>query len=629
MQFRQDINGLRAVAVLGVILYHFQPQWITGGFAGVDIFFVISGFLMTGIIFNGFKNDNFSLLGFYISRANRIIPPLAVLCIISLILGALFIPPIEYSYLGKAVYSSVLFFSNVIYWKESGYFDTSSNLNWLLHTWSLSVEWQFYILYPLVLVLAKKLVRIEKVKIFLFFSTLASFFLSIFLSRNYPNAGYFLLPTRGWEMLVGGLVYLYPLKLKKSTRNALSIIAIAAITVSYVFINSSMVWPSYYTLIPVIGVVLFLYANKQDSIISGNYLCQKLGTASYSIYLWHWPVVVFINYFEMSDEAKYLGMIIAIFFGLVSFRYIEKIKLPKVQSVPKALKEIPFFLVIFSTLLGTLVYISDGFSSRGDNVKYNPQTEIERLKPNKGLNEKCDLIFNDTNNCRNSEEPEVLVWGDSFAMHLVDGILASNPEVKLAQMTKSACGPIFDLAPVGKGSFAEQCIDFNEKVKEWVKNHPSVKHVVMSSPFLQYINKPVKSIDGEKKYISISDLNSYFVNTLNFFEGEDIKITIFSPPPMNGDDLGACLTTKFYKNQPLSNCDFKVNEINRTQSIVFDWLESLGKKYNVVNLKHHMCQSYCKTHIGEKYLYRDAEHLSKEGSKRIGYEIDFYELIVR
>ena len=152
MQFREDINGLRAIAVIAVVLFHFNSSWMPGGFAGVDVFFVISGFLMTGIIFKGLEQQKFSILRFYVARANRIIPALAILCIILLILGWFYLTPQDYKALGKHAASSVTFVSNVTYWLESGYFDALASEKWLLHTWSLSVEWQFYLIYPLVLV---------------------------------------------------------------------------------------------------------------------------------------------------------------------------------------------------------------------------------------------------------------------------------------------------------------------------------------------------------------------------------------------------------------------------------------------------------------------------------------------
>ena len=169
--FRQDINGLRAIAVIAVVLFHFNASWMPGGFAGVDVFFVISGFLMTGIIFRGIEQENFSILKFYVARANRIIPALAVLCLVLLVFGWFYLTPLDYKALGKHAASSVAFLSNIIYWRESGYFDAASHEKWLLHTWSLSVEWQFYILYPLVLVAMRKFMSIKTMKFLLLIGT--------------------------------------------------------------------------------------------------------------------------------------------------------------------------------------------------------------------------------------------------------------------------------------------------------------------------------------------------------------------------------------------------------------------------------------------------------------------------
>ncbi|NAX31801.1 acyltransferase family protein, partial [Vibrio sp. V37_P2S8PM304] len=158
MTFRKDINGLRALAVIAVLLFHLDFNWIPGGFAGVDVFFVISGFLMTGIIVNRLENQSFSLMGFYSDRAKRIFPPLVFVTAFSLILGYfLLLKPTDYANLATHVYSSLGFFSNIIYWLDSGYFDSTPKDKWLLHTWSLSVEWQFYILYPVLVILINRL----------------------------------------------------------------------------------------------------------------------------------------------------------------------------------------------------------------------------------------------------------------------------------------------------------------------------------------------------------------------------------------------------------------------------------------------------------------------------------------
>ncbi|WP_413693900.1 acyltransferase family protein [Psychromonas sp. KJ10-2] len=210
MRFREDINGLRAIAVIAVVLFHFNAAWIPGGFAGVDVFFVISGFLMTSIIFRGIEQQSFSISTFYVARANRIIPALAALCSTLLLFGWFFITPIDYTALTKHIAVSMTFLSNIEYWRESGYFDIASHGKWLLHTWSLSVEWQFYIIYPLVLVAMHKFMSLKAMKFTLLITTILLFIFSIIATHLWPNPAYYLLPTRPWEMMFGGVACVFP-----------------------------------------------------------------------------------------------------------------------------------------------------------------------------------------------------------------------------------------------------------------------------------------------------------------------------------------------------------------------------------------------------------------------------------
>lgn len=216
MNFRLDINALRAIAVSSVVLYHFNSALLPGGFAGVDVFFVISGFLMTRIIFTRYSENRFSFGEFYISRAKRIIPALSVMLLVTLVAGFFTLSPFEFKTLGKHTLKSALFISNHAYLKEAGYFDTSSMDKWLLHTWSLSVEWQFYLIYPLIIVGLLKTFKYETVKNSIIFIFLVSFIYSIYTAYNFPDSAYYLLSSRTWEMLLGGIAYLYPIKLKRT-----------------------------------------------------------------------------------------------------------------------------------------------------------------------------------------------------------------------------------------------------------------------------------------------------------------------------------------------------------------------------------------------------------------------------
>jgi len=351
MRFRKDINGLRAIAVIAVVLFHFDPNLVPGGFAGVDVFFVISGFLMTKIIFRGLENETFNLLKFYVSRAKRIIPPLLILCVVLLIFGWNYLTPLDYKALGKHVVSSIVFLSNIIYWKESGYFDAASYEKWLLHTWSLSVEWQFYIVYPVILVALKKTLSLDSLKRLIIVGTVLGFSFCVFSTIKWPNAAYYLLPTRAWEMMVGGLAFLYPVNFKYNKQKLIGWIGIALIMASYIFISRVTSWPGYLSILPVLGTYLIILSNNQSSVITNNIVFQYLGKWSYSIYLWHWPLVVFGQYYNIPYWI-FIGVLLSLFFGAISFYYIESNKKNKIY--------IPVLTLILS--YSFLIYKNDGFA---------------------------------------------------------------------------------------------------------------------------------------------------------------------------------------------------------------------------------------------------------------------------
>ena len=362
MQFRKDINGLRAIAVIAVVLFHFNLSWMPGGFAGVDVFFVISGFLMTGIIFRGLEQKNFSLINFYISRANRIIPALALLCLVLMVLGWFFFTPIDYRALGKHAASSIGFISNVIYWREAGYFDAASHEKWLLHTWSLSVEWQFYILYPLVLVAFHKFVSLKTLRTTVLLGTALGFILCVIVTYKWPNFSYYLLPTRAWEMMAGGVAYLYPIAVKGRKQKIIEWTGIALIISSYLLIKKETPWPGYIAGFPVLGSFLIIQAQRNDSFFTSNKVAQKLGSWSYSIYLWHWPLVVAIYYLSLNDNYVYLGIILSGVLGFLSKKYIENIYFPtKFKSFFSYLRCVPLHMVLVIGFFGSITFLNEGF----------------------------------------------------------------------------------------------------------------------------------------------------------------------------------------------------------------------------------------------------------------------------
>ncbi|TCM62798.1 peptidoglycan/LPS O-acetylase OafA/YrhL [Acinetobacter calcoaceticus] len=357
--FKKDINALRAIAVLAVVIFHFNPSWIPGGFAGVDVFFVISGFLMTSIIFRDFEQQRFNLFKFYVARVNRIIPALALVCLVLLILGWFYLPPYEYRSLGRHIESSLLFKSNLTYLHEAGYFDAASHEKWLLHTWSLSVEWQFYIIYPAILLILKRFIGLQHLKKVILALFAISLAYCIYKTEVAANAAYYLLQTRAWEMLLGGLAFLYPITLKPRQRQWFQTLGLVMILGAYFIFSNRTPWPGYYAILPIFGAYLIIIANQQQSWFSNNPLFQIIGKWSYSIYLWHWPIVVFGVIFEINQWWVY-GIPLSLFLGYLSYQYVESYRFPSYLNWADILKLKPLWLSIIIASLGSWLYKSNG-----------------------------------------------------------------------------------------------------------------------------------------------------------------------------------------------------------------------------------------------------------------------------
>lgn len=506
MQFRKDINGLRAIAVIAVVLFHFNASWMPGGFAGVDVFFVISGFLMTGIIFRGIEQENFSILKFYVARANRIIPALAVLCLVLLVFGYFYFTPLEYQALAKHVGSSMGFLSNVIYWRESGYFDAASHEKWLLHTWSLSAEWQFYIIYPLVLVAMRKFMSLKAMKATVLVGTVLGFIFCVVATYKWPNPAYYLLPTRAWEMMIGGVAYLYPLKIVENRKKVFEWVGLALIIFSYIFISKENLWPGYLALIPVIGAFLLIQAQRNDSFLTGNILFQVIGKWSYSIYLWHWPIVVAIYYFSLDEVFMYLGVALSIFLGFFSNKYIETVNFG--NDFDKKIKYIfckPFIISVMFGLVSISIFIDF-------RIKLNEVPSFYRMATyqsgycfgSPGSN-KSNKSFLECYLGDKEKAHKALLFGDSFAGQYEPMLnqVFNKMSMSIHSITTNSCYPSLGVNFHHSSSHVgyKQCLMNRNYVKDNIDKYDVI---FISSRWDEYYKDNRDSISEVKEWIDFA-----------------------------------------------------------------------------------------------------------------------------
>ncbi len=486
--FRPDINGLRAWAVIVVILYHFGIPGFSGGFIGVDVFFVISGYLMTRIIVQGLEQKNFSIRSFYLARARRIIPALLVLCFFLLIGGWFTLTPIDYKQLGYHVMASLLFFSNHRFASEAGYFDTASHEKWLLHTWSLSVEWQFYLILPVILVLLWRFFPGRRTVItFSGLALLASLALSVVMTSTKPSDAFYFLSTRAWEMLAGGLVFLLMQKRSISPLVArlAELIGFALIIASTYYLSTYTPWPGAWALMPVIGAVLVLIAARPSSLFTNTRAAQWFGNCSYSLYLWHWPLVVSLVYLEKQHDSLLIscGLILTLLLGWASYRFIENpTRIYSAKLPPKRAGTVITIGVLTVVLLAGWVRLQDGLVERlPEHIAVIAQGAQDR---NPRRNECLGSKFPAPECTYGGDQLGAIVIGDSHAASIVRTVEKTLPSRNLHVLdwSMSACPTAAKLKMLPESSNRE-CPEFIAYALERHNSLPKGAPLVMMSRF--------------------------------------------------------------------------------------------------------------------------------------------------
>lgn len=479
--FRTDINGLRAWAIAAVVLFHFDIPVTAGGFVGVDVFFVISGFLMSGIIVKGLEGGRFSLAEFYLGRARRILPALVAMTAVLLAVGWFILMSLDYEALGNQVYKSLLFISNLGYLQDSGYFDGGAQEKWLLHSWSLSVEWQLYLLLPILLLAVwRTFPRRRALVLAHALPLLASLGICLYLTATRPERAFYVLESRAWEFLVGGLVYLLgDRRLSAAAGRLAELAGLALIVAASVLLDASSPWPGSLALLPTLGAALILLARRQHSVWTGNPVAQWLGTRSYSIYLWHWPVVVALAYYEHLDEPAWVaaGLLASLLLGQLSYAWVEVPAQRLLQGLP-ARRAVALVLLATVPVLATgrWVKLQDGLSGRLPAAVSAIDAQANNRNPRY---EKCHkkaaaCIFG-------GDSIRFLMLGDSHASAVVTAAQAAlpNPQEGIYYHSSPGCLLVLGAKDVDQGQ-APRCQHLRQSLHETLARFPGLPVVVVN-----------------------------------------------------------------------------------------------------------------------------------------------------
>jgi peptidoglycan/LPS O-acetylase OafA/YrhL len=552
--YRPDIDGLRAFAVLSVVLFHAYPTTVRGGYVGVDIFFVISGFLISSILFQEISEGRFSLANFYSRRIRRIFPALAVCLGAVLAYGFLCLMPFELAQLGKHVFFGASFLSNIVLWSESGYFDSAASAKPLLHLWSLGIEEQFYIFWPVLLWLAFR--AAANLRLIVIVLVLVSFGISIVLSRTNMTADFYLPFSRFWELLAGAILALKRTDtLAPKIRSLISSAGLGALLLSVAVFKPEMRFPGWLALLPVGGAAAVIFAGPDafaNRIIFSNRAVVSVGLISYPLYLWHWPLISYSHVIRLGKAPTPLlaTALVAASFVLAwaTYRFIEyPIRFGKFRDHRTKLIAV---CVAAIGGCGLLIWIEGGFPGRfpGIDMQKISQARLDaNFQPTKGMK----VIDHDRTLVTNIGEGDrkVVFGGDSLLFHYGPRVQELADEGRLSSnvyfVAGGSCAPVPGV--IQRDDFAH-CANLPGLVADLVKRE-KVQSVVLGASWSGYrSNQMLINRNGHELHLDTAEgEEAFYANLAGFvqmLQADGAKVFLLRGQPVDGGHFnpGAMLT---------------------------------------------------------------------------------------
>jgi len=624
--YRPDVDGLRAVAVLSVVLFHAFPNSLRSGFIGVDIFFVISGYLITSIILRNQSKNQFSFLDFYSRRIKRIFPALLSMMVFTLSFGFFFFTSDEFHYLGKHLLAGSTFTSNFVLYSEINYFDKLAELKIFLHLWSLAIEEQFYIFFPFLLFLAHRL-QLNKFYLILFLFSL-SFIANIYFIETNPSFVFYSPFTRVWELLIGSLLALtvihkdgltnyyekLPIFLKNNINNILSFLGFFLLLISLRFIHNELSFPGYIGFFVVLSAFLIISAGK-DAVLNKYILSNRVfvffGLISYPLYLWHWVLLVIpkVIYGAAPSNITTIALVfLAILISTATYFFIEKpIRFSKNKNVTKTLILLMFAVAFFAWD----VYRSNGYPQRDENIVSEINTgDIDHYDfHNYHLNSyfRCtpDSMYEEAiawskfKRCyqsKNDNKIDIALVGDSHAEHLYIGFAEAFKDENVVNYVKNALPSLSNK-------------HYQNIYNEIIQNN-DIEHVYIAA-YWSFRSREVRP--NKTLYDELNETSKALINA-----GK--KVYIIGDVPGFKIDPTLCKFKRKLRNYTQCSEPLK-NNIRRNKKISqnFTLLAQKTNGLNYVEISDGICDSMdCHMNKNGLLLYRDGNHLNINGSKYLG-----------
>lgn len=638
LPYRADIDGLRSIAVMAVVLFHSFPKWFRGGFVGVDVFFVISGYLITRLILKELKESQFRLSEFYSRRVQRIFPALCLVMIVSLLMGGFRMWSDEFHELGLEITAGAGFFSNFLFWSQSGYFDADSTRKPLLHLWSLAVEEQFYLIWPLLILWFHRL-RLKLLTLFTL-TALISLAWCIHIGTSDSAQAFYSPISRIWEFLAGAILAYSPQN-KTSKRETLSALGILMVIASVLMLSPHTIWPGLWTLVPVVGSMILIGFGTGSMVnqrILSHPILVKVGLFSYPLYLWHWIILYFVRLEfgeSVSTPSLLAVMAISSLLAALTLRWIE---MPiRTGMRKKSTTYLLLVLVMGSGAMGWMIHQNNGF----------PERKIKRSKSSfdwpesSNQDQACvSMLGKEFQYCRiaGSFDPTVALVGDSFANAYFEGFSEkfANHGEKLIMLGSAGCPPLVGVFSHRPGE-DDACKKGGAKSIEWVLKQSNIHTVLLAANWNLYVtgsrfhqpnlNWMLENADPTAPSTNGSVFRSQLSLTLRKLKQAGKKIIFIKQTPENHLDLRHCLRIRDdlseSNNEPcLMDAKEQKAYLSKYESVV-DPIINSHPYVKVIDPYPVFCDLLkCRWIQNDRLLYRDHLHLTTEGSRYFANGID-------
>jgi peptidoglycan/LPS O-acetylase OafA/YrhL len=637
--YRPEVDGLRAIAIIPVVLFHAGLNGFSGGYVGVDIFFVISGFLITSLIFREMEAGQFRFGRFWLRRARRLLPASYALVFTCMGCYVFIYPVVLFDAFAESILASTLFSSNILFWREGGYFSGALELQPLLHTWSLAVEEQYYLLYPAVLLTMHRFVRTHVITV-LALICIASFALSIYASLHHSQAAFYLLPTRVWELGAGALIALT--KARYTEENTLSFCnvvqpcGLVLILVAISQFDENTPFPSYYAMLPVLGTCLIIFPTNARA-LTQRVLCLQplvfIGLISYSLYLWHWPVIVLKNWLwrHDTDVTLMLGTVVASFLlGTASYYLVEK---PTRDRLKLSDSKLLVSIAVSTTLLLATSALALNYSNEivVDPTGLETARYADAVTPERGRSS-CTSLLNRGSakvGCKelgnaSKKEIDVFVWGDSHASALAPAFykMAKQQRINVEVAANLGCQPVVRMMRVDQFL---NCFESNQRVLEYIEtNRFSV--VVLVASFTESLNLGrSRDIDSDRARDPVSAMQEFGTNiarTVARIKAAGASVLVVTEAPRFPiapafEELRA-KTLGLRVSIPVVTRESHEDRIRETY-VAID-ATSIDERLDFANFFCPTAEK-CRYQYQGRYLYKDSSHLSNFAANTLSPKI--------